>query len=201
MAQKSGPPPLPVLVWMFGPYILAILVTTAIWGIAHLFKLPMVVTAFAVMVAMIVIAKVKPFPFDRGHRCFIVKDEEAAATIVGILSQHGLKPVWTFDSAPTHQILLNDNTTVIMWPDPGSELVNAISIPVANPSRAAEDAANTLTMLARYESRVSMPIPELENDLFLVTTSAAPTMGLVFRKTLMAMPKPAVRPTPRRVWD
>src|SRR3989338_1103344 len=89
-----------------------------------------------------------PFP-DWGHRCFAVPNENAAKVVAGILDKIvGLPERFTFDSGPTHQTLLWDNTTVIIHHDKTVRdqglSPNALSVVVSDPRVSAWAAAALL---------------------------------------------------------
>src|SRR4051794_10114155 len=61
-----------------------------------------------------ILGNYKPCPLiDWGHRLYAVRDERAAAIVTAILARNELGPRWAFDASPTHQVVLNDQRTVI----------------------------------------------------------------------------------------
>src|SRR3989338_8742521 len=102
-----------------------------------------------------------PIPFtDDGHACYDARDERAAQTLLKVTTLGGMTESFTFDSGPTHQCLLSDGKTVLLWLDPEernrSGTGNARSLVVDNPLLAAKHAASILTN-AGYSANVREP--------------------------------------------
>lgn len=132
-----------------------------------------------------------PFP-DRGHRCFVVPNEQAARTVVTILGElGGLPERFTFDAGPTHQTLLWDNTTVIMSFDPSAhDQGNAISVVVTDPRESAVAAAAILKQ-AGFTANIKYGVaPELGDKLVLLESNACNGWALVFRRHILSMGSP-----------
>ena len=135
-----------------------------------------------------------PFP-DRGHRCFAVPNEQAARIVVTILGKiGGLSERFTFDAGPTHQTLLWDNTTVIIYHD---QLIrdqglppNGLSLVVKNPKASAGEVA---TMLKRAGFTADIKedfMPEIGNKFVLLSSNAFDGWILAFRRHILIMGKP-----------
>lgn len=136
-----------------------------------------------------------PFP-DQGHRLFGVRDEKAHFVLLNILEYNGgLKKSWAFDAGQTHQVVMNDNMTVIAWFDPevGDLPKNAISVAVNDPMFSAKVAVKVLRG-SGYSAEIHQPMKDLpDNTLVLVKTNALINSALVFRKPFWKMPKPKLR--------
>ena len=135
-----------------------------------------------------------PFP-DRGHRCFAVPNEETARVVVGILAQFGNLPErFTFSPGPTHQALLWDNTTVVIWHDKTAEErgfpSNGISVVTSNPTWAADRAAAILRKRGYSAKIVKDHMPEVGGKLVVLASDAFDGWVLVFRKHILAMGQP-----------
>lgn len=133
-----------------------------------------------------------PFP-DRGHRCFTVPSENAAKVVATILGKlGGLPERFTFDAGPTHQTLLWDNTTVIIWFDPSvPEKGDAISVVVSDPKASARDAA-TILRQAGFSADIRYDVmPEVgDNKFVLLRSDAFNGWVLAFRRHILAMGSP-----------
>lgn len=132
----------------------------------------------------------RPFP-DLGHRCFAVVNADAAKTIVSILRIGGLKEKFTFDAGPTHQTVLSDNQTVIIWHDASNILPpNAISIAVKNPLAAARAATQHLRANGFSAEIHQSIIPEVGDTFVGLTSSALRGWLLGFRLPIAEMEPP-----------
>ncbi len=133
-----------------------------------------------------------PVP-DRGHRCFAVADENSAKVVASILVDSGLPPErFTFDAGTTHQTLLWDNSTVIIWHDKEEKNPNGLSIAVSNPKETAQKAVNTL-LKNGFTSTVKndlLPPEAGENMLSIVESNAFKGWVLVFRRHVLSMGEP-----------
>jgi hypothetical protein len=135
-----------------------------------------------------------PFP-DRGHRCFAVKNQEAARAVVWILDRlGGLPERFTFDAGPTHQTVLWDNETVILYHDQTIRdqglPPNALSVAVDDPRDRAIAAAARLREAGFRADVIQDIIPEAGGKFVLVTSDAFEGWGLAFRRHILAMGKP-----------
>ena len=152
--------------------------------------------AFISFFGGVLVTTIYPLSFpDKGHRLFGVQDERAAQTLVAILAENGLKKKWAFDAGPTHQIVMDDNMTVIAWFDEAASKLpkNAISVAVDDPRNSAARAAMIL-LTKEYKASFSQPMKDLpDNTLWLVETDAMLGGGLVFRRPFWKMPTPKIR--------
>ncbi|MBM2817628.1 MAG: hypothetical protein HW401_218 [Parcubacteria group bacterium] len=135
-----------------------------------------------------------PFP-DRGHRCFAVPDEKAAKVVAGILDKIGDLPErFTFDSGPTHQTLLWDNTTVIIHHDKtviGQDLPpNGLSVVVSNPKDSAEKTAAILKQAGFTAIIKDNIMPEMGDKFVLLTSNAFDGWILAFRRHILVLGNP-----------
>ncbi len=136
-----------------------------------------------------------PFP-DRGHRCFAVPTENAAKVVVAILDKiAGLPERFSFDPGPTHQTLLWDNTTVIIYYDQVIHeqgiAQNGLSVVVRNPRASALEAANILKKKGFTANLMSDIMPEVgDNKFMLLSSDAFDGWVLAFRRHILAMGKP-----------
>lgn len=135
-----------------------------------------------------------PFP-DRGHRCFAVPNENAARVVVTILGKlAGLRERFSFDPGPTHQTLLWDNTTVIIYHDPiirEQELPpNGLSVVVSNPKESAQEAATMLRHAGFTATIEDSLISGDDNKLIGLSSNAFDGWLMVFRRHILAMGKP-----------
>lgn len=140
-----------------------------------------------------------PFPFpDRGHRCFAVPGENAAKTVVSILQRFGgLSENFTFDPGPTHQTILSDNQTVIIWHDQIIQKKglagNAISVVVSDPRMSAEKAGYMLRRAGYTANIVYDLMPESGDKFVLLSSDAFAGWVLAFRLHAIKMGKPVQR--------
>ena len=138
-----------------------------------------------------------PFP-DRGHRCFPVPNEMAAKVVAQVLGLGGLTERFTFDSGPTHQTLMSDNTTVLINFDQvvresGLPLC-AISIVVDDPRRAAIKAADMLKGQGFTATiHEDMLGKDMSNKFVLLSSDAFDGWALGFRLHVLKMGKPQMR--------
>lgn len=158
-----------------------------------------VTTLWAVVATIMLIRNPLPFP-DRGHRAYGIPDEHVRGVVLRILSEIGnLKERFTFDAGPTHQTLMWDGHTIINRLDTeyaGERRYsgNGLSLPVKSPTIAAERARTILT-----ESGYTASVEEIaDNDLppdhlVVVTSNAFNEWALVFRRSLINMPRPKTR--------
>lgn len=135
-----------------------------------------------------------PFP-DRGHRCFSVTNEQAARVVVTILGKlAGLPERFTFDPGPTHQTLLWDNTTVIIYHDQvireQNLALNGLSVVVSNPKASAWEAAAMLKQAGFTAIIKDDVMPEASDKFILLSSDAFDGWVLAFRRHILAMGKP-----------
>ncbi len=153
-------------------------------------------TVWATALTLLFFNNPLPFP-DRGHRVFGVKDEQTRAFVVKLLETlSGKKARFTFDSGKIHQTILHDNLTSIHYIDEKPEDVpaSAISFAVKNPLASANRAIEMLQN-AGFQAKI---IEGIETDLppnYLVPvwSDAFDGWALVFRRSLIKMPKPKFR--------
>jgi len=133
-----------------------------------------------------------PFP-DRGHSCFAVPDERAARVVLTIFSEiGGLDERFTFEPLPTHQMLMWDNTTVLIWHDELKDgmAANGRSLVVQNPTTAAHAAANILKQAGYTATIHENLIPDAGDKLVIIESDAFVDWVLVFRKHILKMGSP-----------
>ena len=137
-----------------------------------------------------------PFP-DRGHRTFEVADRAALELLASVLEVEGLKIKSTFHVGPTHQAVMSDDTTVLMYFDPDSGFGGpGISLPVDDPMESAQRAKATIeksgehTATIREITDVNLP----SNHLVVVTTDAFGDLAVVLRKPIGIGPGKMPRP-------
>ena len=135
-----------------------------------------------------------PFP-DRGHRCFAVPNEHAAKIVVTILGKlAGLPERFTFDPGPTHQTLLWDNTTVIIYHDPTTRKQrlppNGFSVVVSDPKASAREAAAMLQQAGFSTDVMDHIVPEVGDKFVLLTSNAFDGWVMAFRRHILVMGKP-----------
>lgn len=153
---------------------------------------------WAIVATIMIIRNPLPFP-DRGHRCFGVNSEFARKTVIQILEITGnLKERFTFDAGPTHQTLLWDGHTVINHLDAEASFDGrsgtAISLAVIDPRAAANRAAEILTdagFTASIDESVMQELPP--NHLILLQSNAFNGWVMIFRRSILRMPKPQTR--------
>lgn len=135
-----------------------------------------------------------PFP-DRGHRCFAVPNEQAAKVVTTILGKlAGLPERFTFDPGPTHQTLLWDNTTVIIYHDQAIReqglAPNGLSVVVGSPKASAREAAVMLKQAGFTADIKDGVMPEVGDKFVLLASNAFDGWVLAFRRHILAMGKP-----------
>lgn len=155
----------------------------------------MILLAWAIAVTVFCFVR-NPLPFpDRGHRCFAVPNARAATVVATILGRLGGVPErFTFDSGPTHQTLLWDNTTVIIHFD---QIVrdqglapNALSVVVRHPKAGAREAAALLEQQG-FSATITCDVdPDVGDKLVLLASNAFEGWVMVFRRHILAMGKP-----------
>lgn len=161
-----------------------------------LFWLFAIVLVWAITVTIFCFFR-NPLPFpDRGHRCFAVPNENAAKVVVSILGKlAGLPERFTFDPGPTHQTLLWDNTTVIIYHDQTiREQVlapNGLSVVVSNPIASAYEAATMLERVGFTATVKENVIPEVGDKFVLLESNAFNGWVLAFRRHVLIMGKPS----------
>jgi hypothetical protein len=148
---------------------------------------------WAVTATIMVLRNPLPFP-DRGHRLFGVPDLKAQAVVLRILDEARLPLRFEFQTGPSRQALLWDNTTVIHCVDPSfGHSGTALSVAVRDPEEAARTAAARLEE-AGYSVRrlegVDVDLPQ--NHLIVLTSDALLGWALVFRRHLLKMPRPKI---------
>lgn len=139
---------------------------------------------------------------ENGHTCLAVKNEEAARVLCQLFATHGVHEQFTFDAGTTHQTLMTDNNTVLIWHDPhkgtGSPLPpNGRSLISANPNCSAENAV-TFLRIHGFTARIADRITNPNGDIVIVETDAFDNAVLVFRRHVMKLGKP---PNKRRISD
>lgn len=161
-----------------------------------LFWLFAIVLVWAITVTIFCFFR-NPLPFPgRGHRCFAVPNENAAKVVVSILGKlAGLPERFTFDPGPTHQTLLWDNTTVIIYHDQTiREQVlapNGLSVVVSNPIASAYEAATMLERVGFTATVKENVIPEVGDKFVLLESNAFNGWVLAFRRHVLIMGKPS----------
>lgn len=154
-----------------------------------------VILIWAVVVTVFCFVR-NPLPFpDRGHRCFAVPNEQSAKTVVKILDNLAKLPErFTFDVGPTHQTLLWDNTTVIIYHD---EIIhsqglppNGLSVVVSNPKKSAQEAAMILRQAGFTAIIKDDVMPEVGDKFVLLSSNAFDGWILAFRRHILKMGKP-----------
>lgn len=153
-----------------------------------------VVIVYAITISVFCFYR-NPLPIpDRGQRCFTVKTYGAAQGVVAVMDRIGGIPErFTFDSGPTHQTLLWDNTTVIMRFDPSfrdSKLGNTsgLSIPVADPISAAREAQHILSLWGVTSIIHENIDPDLGDNLVILESDDFAGWAMVFRRHVLKMP-------------
>ena len=141
-----------------------------------------------------------PFP-DHGHRAYGVPDERARKAVVEVLQEvTPLRERFTFDSGATHQTLMWDGFTVIHYLDPEIEKSrnltgNGLSVPVDDPESSAKRAVELLRAKgykADIIEGINFGLPP--NYLVPVESDAFNGWALVFRRSMIKMERPTVRP-------
>lgn len=141
---------------------------------------------------------VPPYP-DLGHRLYGVKNETAAAVVLHALrATGGPGAKMAFDAGPTHQVVLDDGQrTVIGWFD--AELshipTNGMSIAVADPRQAAEDAA-TILKAGGFTAEITA-VKAGTATLQIIKSDALLGSALVYRRSWFLLDNPTSRPMPR----
>lgn len=131
-----------------------------------------------------------PFP-DRGHRCFAVPNEKAAKITSEILAKiGGLHERLTFHVGSTHQTLLWDNTTVIIYHDNAQTNPNGLSVVVSNPKESALEAADMLRQAGFTANIFYDVMPELGDKFVLLDSNAFDRWVLLFRRHVLILGKP-----------
>lgn len=78
---------------------------------------------------------------DRGHNCYEVRDERAAAALARVFALGGLTELFTTDSGPAHKCVLSDRKTVLVWLETAAKdrgaIGNVRSLVTPNPREAA----------------------------------------------------------------
>lgn len=153
------------------------------------------ISVYAIMVSIFLFWR-NPLPFpDNGHRGFCVANEYAAKILVSAINEvTGIKERFTFDPGSTHQTLLWDNTTVIIWFDEEIKKQELdrdfISFSVPNPKEAAEKFAGILREKG-YSADIKYNIlPESGNKFVLLQSNMFPDKVITFRKHILKMGKP-----------
>jgi hypothetical protein len=134
--------------------------------------------------------------FDDGHRCYEVPNEAAAGMLLKVFALADLEEKFTFDSGPTHQCVLSDGNTVLLWLDAAEKerggIGNARSLVVSDPREAARRAGMILRA-AGYTAVIREPEGLGDNKLVLLETSACTNWCIVFRRHALKMGKPETR--------
>lgn len=166
----------------------------------HLGFILVVLYAFCVTILLFV---KNPLPLpDRGHRCFLVKNEKAAAVILEILNSWSNTPHrFTFQSGGTIQSVLWDNTTVILQADKKLRnenlATNAFSIVAKNP----RVTANHIVLLLQQSGFRAEIIENIDSDvaekLVMVKSNAMEEWVFIVRKHIFDMGNPQVLPMPQ----
>ena len=134
-----------------------------------------------------------PFPIpDRGHRTFGVKDRKTRDVVTNVLEKvGGLRPKIRFVAGETHQLVFDDDCTVLMYFDEGSKFSGCgLSRPVKDPMGAA-NAAAAILQEGDYTTNIQELIGEgLEsNSVVVLESDAFDHWVLVFRLTGRDMPE------------
>ena len=135
-----------------------------------------------------------PIP-DWGHRVFLVPDKEAAKITVKILeATSSLREWFSFDAGPTHQTVLSDGQTVILWLDKDfrerEQGQNALSIVTDDPVASAAVAVNMLKVKG-YQASIMQDLPELGKKLVRIESNRSfDHWLLIYRLHALAMGKP-----------
>lgn len=163
-----------------------------------------VVFGYAVVITIFCFYR-NPLPFpDNGHRLFAVVNEEAAKAVVTIMDiVGGLPERFTFDPGTTHQTVLWDNTTVIIYHDEDMKKkglpLDGISIEVDNPelrSRQAKEILENNGFKCDIHRNI---LPEAKDKFVMITSDAFfPDRGLGLRRHILKMGKP---PGKRKLFD
>jgi hypothetical protein len=137
-----------------------------------------------------------PFP-DRGHRVFALSSEAARMAVIRALRTTGnLRDRFTFQAGPTLQTLMWDGFTVLNHLSPDDPEIaqlpgNGLSLPVKDPAAAAELAVEQLCDAGFPSVKHEITDPSLPpNHLIVVESKAFSGWVLVFRRSLLRMPKP-----------
>jgi hypothetical protein len=131
-----------------------------------------------------------PIP-DPGHRLFGAKGQKAAAVLLRVLEEHGMRPVMAFNTGPVHHVVLSDQRTEIAWFDENVATLphNAISLAVSEPRQAADRARDVFSRFG-FNSRIEIFRLDNGEELVLVDSDALDGNGIVFRKAWYKMGRP-----------
>lgn len=158
-----------------------------------------IATIWAVAATIMHFRNPLPFP-DHGHRVFGVPDERTRQVVVKVLQEvTPLRERFTFDSGATHQTLMWDGFTVIHYMDSDIQKArtlsgNGLSVPVDDPELSAKRAVELLRAegyRADIIEGINYDLPP--NSLVPVESDAFNGWALVFRRSLINMPRPKVR--------
>jgi hypothetical protein len=155
-----------------------------------------VATVWATAATVLIFYNPLPFP-DRGHRIFGVRDERARSVVVKLIEMFtGKQSRYTFDSADVHQTIMGDGFTSILYLDNNQIGIPAsgISIPVNDPLEAANKAVELLQnkgYTAEIIESVKFDLPP--NQLVPIKSNAFDGWTLIFRRSLVKMPRPEFR--------
>lgn len=122
---------------------------------------------------------------DWGHRCFAIPDEQTAKVLLPLLERFGLKESFTFSPGKTHQTVMNDGTTVLIWfdKDVAPELQkNGISLVTDDPQEDCDWFAIGLREKG-YTCKIRDDIfpPEMREKIVILETDAFLDSVVVFR--------------------
>jgi len=148
-----------------------------------------------------------PFPrmllHDKGHRVLLVANEKVLEVVLEVIRKYGgLTPIMQIDSGGTHQTLLSDGATVIMWVDEGVNITHGGFTFVNNNFRerlyATHELCDKLKLLGYGDARNRQPDKSLPSNTLVLTSSptAFPGGDIGFRpdtRGMMAIAPKAAR--------
>lgn len=120
---------------------------------------------------------------DYGHRCFGVRDESTVKLLLCLLRRFGLRENFTFSPGPTHQTVLNDGTTVLMYFDEEWKTKlppNGFSVVSRNPKKDALWFAQELA-IRNHQVKIHTLFPEARGKVVVLESSAFAGWVMVFR--------------------
>ena len=133
---------------------------------------------------------------DKGHRVLLVANEKVLKVVLDVIQKYGgLKPILQIDSGGTHQTLLSDVTTVIMWVDPGMDIANGgftfVNNSVGQRLAALDELARSVAQLGYHDVSIGEPDTSLPAHTLRLATSptAFPGGAIGFRPSTLAMAK------------
>jgi hypothetical protein len=146
----------------------------------------------AVWTSLLAIGR-NPLPFpDRGSRIFSAVSAEAKAAIVGLLSEHGLKERFQFNSSGILRSIMWDGTIINCSPPDVLAKLNSpgasIGLVAVDPVASADQAAQYLRSRG-FDAHVVLDA-EPELPIAFVVTNAMSCTVLNFRKHVIHLPRP-----------